>query len=232
MANKIYAIVPARSGSTGLPHKNIKLLGGKPLIAHTIEFAKNLKSVDRIFCSTDSEDYAAVARQFGAEVPFLRSADAASNDSMEQDILNDLYLKFNEHNIDLPDIIVWLRPTFVFRNVVHVEKCIDIVISDNSVSAARTVVESENRLYGIEDGILLPQFEDHGRSMMRRQDMGYSYKVFSTDVFRFSKDNLHDSFLGNNIRGVITNKICGFDIDDNDDFEMVSAIFSSQGKTL
>ena len=90
MANKIYAIVPARSGSTGLPHKNIKLLGGKPLIAHTIEFAKNLKSVDRIFCSTDSEDYAAVARQFGAEVPFLRSADAASNDSMEHDILNAL----------------------------------------------------------------------------------------------------------------------------------------------
>ena len=85
MANKIYAIVPARSGSTGLPHKNIKLLGGKPLIAHTIEFAKNLKSVDRIFCSTDSEDYAAVARQFGAEVPFLRPKKYADDSSVDRD---------------------------------------------------------------------------------------------------------------------------------------------------
>jgi CMP-N,N'-diacetyllegionaminic acid synthase len=232
MANKVYAIVPARSGSTGLPHKNIKLLGGKPLIAHSIEFAKKLISVDRVFCSTDSEQYAAVARKFGAEVPFLRSAAAASNTAMEQDILKDLYLKFSEHNIDLPDIIVWLRPTFVFRNVTHVEKCIDLISSDNSVSAARTVVESENRLYGIEDGILRPQFEDHGRSMMRRQEMGHSYKVFSTDVFRFSKDNLHDSFLGHNVRGVVTNKICGFDIDDNDDFEMASAVFGLQGEIL
>lgn len=232
MADKIYAIVPARSGSAGLPDKNIKLLCGKPLIAHSIEFAKKLQSVDRVFCSTDSEEYAALAVKFGAEVPFLRAAYAATNVSMEQDILNDLYIKFNKFNIDLPDIIVWLRPTFVFRNISHVEECIDLITSDNSISAVRTVVESENRLYGIEDGILQPQFEDHGRSMIRRQEMGYSYKVFSTDVFRFSKDNLHDNFLGNNVRGVVTNKICGFDIDDEDDFEMVSAIFGLQGGRL
>ena len=232
MANKIYAIIPARSGSTKLPHKNIKLLGGQPLIARSIEFAKKLENVDRVFCSTDSEEYAAIARKFGAEVPFLRSADAASNVSMEQDILKDLYSKFGEYNIDFPDIIVWLRPTFVFRNITHVEKCIDIICSDNSVSATRTVVETENRLYEIEDDVLLPQFEDYGRSMIRRQEMGNSYKVFSTDVFRFSKDNLHDSFLGNNVRGVVTNKICGLDIDDNDDFEIANAIFGLVGKIL
>jgi len=232
MANKIYAIIPARSGSTKLPHKNIKLLGGKPLIAHTIEFAKKLESVDRVFCSTDSEEYAAVARKFGAEVPFLRSADAASNVSMEQDILKDLYLNFSKYNIDFPDIIVWLRPTFVFRNITHVEKCINLICSDNTVSAVRTVVEAENRLYGIKDGVLMPQFEDHGRSMIRRQEMGNSYKVFSTDVFRFSKDNLHDSFLGNNVRGFVTNKICGLDIDDNDDFEIANAIFGLRREIL
>ena len=117
-------------------------------------------------------------------------------------------------------------------NITHVEKCIDIICSDNSVSATRTVVETENRLYEIEDDVLLPQFEDYGRSMIRRQEMGSSYKVFSTDVFRFSKDNLHDSFLGNNVRGVVTNKICGLDIDDNDDFEIANAIFGLVGKIL
>ena len=68
---KIYAIVPARSGSRGLPDKNIKVLAGKPLIAYSIDFAKRL-GVDRIFCSTDSKEYACIAKTHGAEVPFLR----------------------------------------------------------------------------------------------------------------------------------------------------------------
>lgn len=225
VTNKIYAIVPARSGSQGLPNKNIMELGGKPLIAHSIDFAKALTNVERIFCSTDSERYASIARDYGAEVPFLRSVEAASNVAMEHHILRDLYAKFCDYNIALPDIIVWLRPTFVFRNLSHVEQCIDLLVADDSVSAARTVVEAENRLYGVVNGSLSPQFDDKGRSMVRRQEMSESYKVFSTDVFRFSKDNLHERFLGSNIRCVVTDKICGFDIDDKDDFEMASAVY-------
>ncbi|WP_313420154.1 MULTISPECIES: acylneuraminate cytidylyltransferase family protein [Sphingobacterium] len=221
---KIYAIVPARSGSVGLKNKNIKLLDGKPLIAYSIEFAKDLK-VDRVFCSTDSEKYAEIAKQHGAEVPFLRSEQASSSTAMEQDILADLYLKFEENNIEQPDIIVWLRPTFVFRNLRDVQRCIDLLKSDSSLTSARTVCESESRLYSVDgDNILKPSFEDGGKSMIRRQDVGTKYKVFSTDVIRSAAKDVGDSFLGNNVAGIITNKLCGLDIDDEMDFKIVESI--------
>lgn len=79
------AIVPARGGSKGLPGKNIRLLAGKPLIAHTIEAALEAKSITRVICSTDSEEIAAVAKDAGAEVPFLRPADLAQDNSMAID---------------------------------------------------------------------------------------------------------------------------------------------------
>ncbi len=227
----IYAIIPARSGSQGLPNKNIKDLAGKPLIAYSIEFAKRL-GVDRVFCSTDSQEYAEIASQYGAEVPFLRSDEASSSTAMEQHILIDLYQKFEEHGIAQPDILVWLRPTFVFRNLNDVQKCIDLMKNDASLSTARTVCESECRLYKVIDGKLIPDFEDHGKSMIRRQDIGAQYKVFSTDVFRADKKDTSDSFLGQNVAAVITNKLCGLDIDDEMDFKIVESILLNNQKII
>lgn len=223
---KIYAIIPARSGSKGIKDKNIRLLGGKPMMAYSIDFAKKL-NVDRIFCSTDSEEYAKLALEFGAEVPFLRSAEAASSTAMEQDILKDLYNSFEEYDIEQPDIIVWLRPTFVFRNLNDVKKCIETLRIEPSITSARTVCESESRLYKINDGILVPGFNDKGKSMIRRQDVESKYKVFSTDVFRSKEKNTSDIFLGSKVAAVITNKLCGLDVDDELDFRIVQGIIEN-----
>lgn len=220
---KIYAIIPARSGSVGVKNKNIRLLNGQPLLSYSIQFAKAL-GVDRIFCSTDSEDYATIAKQFGAEVPFLRSDFAASSTAMEQDILVDLYQKFEEHAIEQPDILVWLRPTFVFRSIADVKQCIDQLMNDATLTASRTVCESEGRLYKVERDILVPSFDDNGKSMMRRQDFGDRYKVFSTDVFRADQKNTTDDFLGRKVGAVVTNKLCGLDIDDEFDFQLVENV--------
>ncbi len=217
----IYAIIPARSGSKGLPDKNIRPLAGLPLMAHSINFAKKMPSVNRVFCSTDSERYAEIARNYGAEAPFLRSVEAATDTAMEQHIFLDLRKKFAASGIEEPDIVVWLRPTFVFRVVSHVERCIAALKADNTITAARTVVRAENRLYQIQDSRLIPSFVDNGKSMMRRQDIVPSYKVFSTDVLRFKNNILSDDFLGRNIYAVETDSICGFDIDDKFDFEVV-----------
>lgn len=220
---KIYAIIPARSGSVGVKNKNIRPIGGQPLMSYSIQFAKAL-GVDRVFCSTDSEEYAEIAKQFGAEVPFLRSDYAASSTAMEQDILVDLYQKFEEHTIPQPDILVWLRPTFVFRSIADVQKCIDQLKNDSSLTASRTVCESEGRLYKVENDILVPSFDDNGKSMMRRQDFGDRYKVFSTDVFRADQKNTTDDFLGRKVGAVVTNKLCGLDIDDEFDFQIVENV--------
>jgi CMP-N-acetylneuraminic acid synthetase len=193
-------------------------------MAYSIKFALKL-NVDRVICSTDSEQYSAVARSFGADVPFLRSRTAASDTAMEQDILQDLHLKFQEHGIPQPDILVWLRPTFIFRSLADVKECIHLMARDPSLTAARTVCETEGRLYRVVNHKLLPDFDDHGKSMIRRQEIGTRYRVYSTDVIRFPKDgSVSADFLGRNVAAIVTSKLCGLDIDDITDFEIAEAI--------
>lgn len=227
----VYAIIPARSGSSGLKNKNIQLLNGKPLLAYSIQFA-NFLGVDKVVCSTDSKEYAEIALSYGADVPFLRSAEASSSSAMEQDILSDLYEQFEKNLIAQPELIVWLRPTFVFRQIQDVKNCIQLLKTDASLTAARTVCESEGRLYKIEHNILLPDFDDFGKSMIRRQDFGNRYKVFSTDVFRADATNTGDDFLGRKVASIITNKLCGLDIDDVFDFEIVENILKYNKKLV
>jgi CMP-N,N'-diacetyllegionaminic acid synthase len=229
---KVYAIIPARSGSKGYPDKNIKLIKGKPLLSYSIDFAKKIKGIDRVFCSTDSEKYAKIARSFGAEVPFLRSDYASTDIAMEDDILKDLRLKFLEFGIDEPDIIVWLRPTFLFRSKKDVESCVEKMRKNASITSARIVISVENRLYKIENEILLPEFNDYNRSMIRRQEMPNSYKVFNTDVFRFKNNKFGADYLGANIFPVVSNTICGMDIDNDVDFEIVKSVVEMESKLV
>jgi len=222
----IIAIIPARSGSKGVPNKNIRKVAGKELIGYAIEFAKKLP-VDRIICSTDSEEYAQIARTYGAEVPFLRSPEASGDTAMEQDILKDLYEKFDKHGIEYPDLFVWLRPTFLFRDAEAVQECINQLIRDPSKTASRLVVEAESRLYHDENGLLKPSFDDKGKSMVRRQDVGKKYRVYNTDVFRGKPKNCGANFLGDRVGYVIADKLCGVDIDDEEDLFIATHIVES-----
>ena len=231
MTSRIYAIIPARSGSQGLANKNIKLFNGKPLLAYSIQFAKHL-NIDKIICSTDSENYADIALSYGAEVPFLRSIEASSSTAMEQDILKNMYENFKEFKIQQPQIIVWLRPTFVFRQLEDVNYCIQLLLNNRSFTAARTICETEGRLYKLEKQNLIPDFDDKGKSMIRRQDIGIKYKVFNADVFRSSIHNIGNDYLGRNIAGVVTNKLCGLDIDDSFDFSLIENILLHNKKLV
>ena len=223
-----YAIIPARAGSKGIKCKNIRQLNGVPLIGYSIAFAKQLP-VDRIFCSTDSPEFAEIACNLGAEVPFLRSAFASGDTAMEEDILRDLYPKFEEYGIPIPDLMVWLRPTFVFRSTEIAIKCIQRMINEPLMTACRTVCNSESRLYKVANGRLVPDFDDRGgRSMIRRQDVPPAYKVYSLDVFRASNQDVSPYFLGDNIGYEVIPKICGLDIDDELDWDYVEYILSNK----
>jgi len=227
MSGAIYdaiAVVPARSGSKGIRDKNIRQMAGKPLMAYSIEFAKKL-GVRAVWCSTDSEQYAEIAQEWGADVPFLRSAEAASDSAMEEHILVDLYDRLDERGIAYPKYWIWLRPTFVFRRKNHVLRCLEMLEQDAGLTAARTVCPSENRLYEVDhEGRLNPLFDDHGKSMIRRQDMPEAVRVFSTDVFRGDFRNDGSDFLGRRVGGIVTDRVCGLDIDDELDFALVEAL--------
>lgn len=100
---RAYAIIPTRSGSRGLPDKNILPVDGHPLLADSVAFGKRLP-VERVLLSTDSERYAQIGRGDGAECPALRSAEASTHTAMEPDILADLDATLPLLGIPLPDI--------------------------------------------------------------------------------------------------------------------------------
>ena len=110
------AIIPARSGSKGVKNKNIKLLGDKHLIAYSILAAKKIPEVKRIIVSTDSEEYAEIARKYGAEVPFLRPKKFADDNSTDLDVFSHIIEWFDKKNNQIPELFIHLRPTSPLRD--------------------------------------------------------------------------------------------------------------------
>lgn len=221
----IYAIVPARSGSRGVPDKNVRTIDGVELLGYAIKFAHTL-GVDRVICSTDSAAYAAIAQRHGAEVPFLRSAAASSDTAMEEHVLADLYEGFGRHGIPEPDLFVWLRPTFPLRDRAAVLGCIEQLQTRADYTACRVVIEAEARLYRAPGDLLEPAFPDGGRSMIRRQEIEPHFRVFNTDVFRGRPWADDRDFLGRRVSYVVADKLCGLDIDDERDLEIATAIIT------
>jgi N-acylneuraminate cytidylyltransferase len=121
----VVAFIFARGGSKGLPGKNIRLLNGKPLIAWSIEHALNVKRIDRVIVSTDSEEIAKVAKQYGAEVPFIRPAELATDDSSEWLAWRHALNYLIETKGSLPDVMVSVPSTAPLRQLVDIESCLD-----------------------------------------------------------------------------------------------------------
>ena len=119
------AFIFARGGSKGLPGKNIRLLGGKPLIAWSIQHALAVKRIERIIVSTDSEEIALVARDFGAEVPFLRPAELARDDSPEWLAWRHALNYVRDTAGKLPEAMVSVPTTAPLRVALDIENCLD-----------------------------------------------------------------------------------------------------------
>ena len=112
----IVAIIPARSGSKSLQDKNIALLSGHPLIAYSITAAKCSALIKRVIVSTDSERYASIAVQYGAEVPFLRPAEFSTDNSTDRDFLVHAMSWLEQNKQIRPEYWVHLRPTTPLRD--------------------------------------------------------------------------------------------------------------------
>jgi len=111
----VYAIIPARGGSKGVPGKNIKLLGGYPLIAYSIIASKLSRNIERTIVSTDSKEIAEIAKRYGAEVPFLRPSEFAGDTSPDNEFVLHAINWFEENERKVPEYLVHLRPTTPFR---------------------------------------------------------------------------------------------------------------------
>jgi len=156
---RVLALIPARGGSVRVPGKNLRLLNGNPLIAFTIEAACAAKSVDRILVTTDSKEIAAIARQFGAETPFLRPKEIAQSLSTEMEFLLHAldWLKDNERYE--PDLIVLLYPTAPFRRPESIDRAVRIMQDHPEVDSLRSIrlcSEHPYKMWQIEGDYLQP----------------------------------------------------------------------------
>lgn len=136
------AIIPARSGSKGLKDKNIKLLNGKPLIAYSIEAAKKSEIYSHILVSTDSERYGEIAIQYGAEVPFYRSEENASDVASSWDVVKEVLKKYQEMGIVF-DTFTLLQPTSPLRKYEDIKKAYELFKEKDAIAVV-SVCEMEH----------------------------------------------------------------------------------------
>jgi YrbI family 3-deoxy-D-manno-octulosonate 8-phosphate phosphatase len=137
---EILAIIPARGGSKGIPRKNIRNFAGYPLVAWSIAAGKQSKRVTRLIVSTDDEEIAAVANQFGAETPFLRPAELAQDKTTDWPVFAHALKWLEEKENYRPDGVVQLRPTSPIRPRDCVDRAIEILLSHEDADCVRGVV--------------------------------------------------------------------------------------------
>ena len=138
-SQKVLGLIVARGGSKSIPRKNIKLLFGKPLLAHTIEKAKASLYIDRLILSTDDEEIASVGRAYGAETPFMRPKELAEDGTPDYPVFVHALEWLNEHEGWKPDIIVHLRPTHPFRKSEHIDLGVEMLAEREDADAVWTV---------------------------------------------------------------------------------------------
>lgn len=173
---KVLALIPARGGSKGIPHKNIIDLCGRPLIEYSISAARSSKYIDRVIVSTDDAEIAKVSEESGADVPFLRPAELAGDNSRTVDAvlhaINQLKAQGEEYQI-----LILLQPTQPLRTSEDIDKAIEKFVEVNYQALVSVSPVDDNPLLirNIENDKLIPLI--NASSTCRRQDMPAYYRV-------------------------------------------------------
>lgn len=225
---KVLAVIPARSGSKSVKDKNIRLLSGKPMIAYSIEHALASKKIDRVIVSTDSEKYAKIAKEYGAETPFLRPKEYATDTALDIDVFQHTLSYLEESEKYIPDVVVHLRPTYPVRNVEDIDRMIDIMLGDSEIDSVRTIAPAKEIPYKMwlkeTDGKLSPLINNIPEcyNMPRQELPKVYYQNASIDVIRASVITKGKSMSGTNIYGYVMED--NFDIDTEEDFLRASTL--------
>ena len=175
----VVGLITARGGSKGVPRKNVRMLAGKPLIAWTIDSARQARRLDRIIVSTDDEEIAAVSRQFGAAVPFMRPAELARDSSPHIDVVLHALRWLSREEKYNPAFVLLLQPTSPLRTAEDIDGIIDLAI-ERRAEAVVSVSPACDHPYLVRqvdsEGMLKP-FMDCPLPYARRQDLPPAYAL-------------------------------------------------------
>lgn len=226
-------VIPARSGSKGLPGKNIRPLLGKPLIAWTIESALGSTEVDTVLVSTDSDEIRDIALEHGASAPFLRPDFLATDSATSVDVAIHALTYFREVEKIEFEYLVLLEPTSPIRNVGDVDSVISKLASNRSSFDAVVTVGRPNHhpslLRKIDGDLLLP-VEEGETNVARRQELEDVFFPFGV-AYAVKTDALiaEQTFYPKKTSWHIINRDQEFEIDDLEDFVCVEAIMKMRG---
>lgn len=226
----ILALIPARGGSKGVPRKNIKLLLDKPLIAYTIEAALQVGFVDKVIVSTDDLEIAQISREYGAEVPFLRPYELATDEAKSIDvILHAMDWMEKEHGAF--NLILLLQPTSPFRNREDIKAALDIFFKKNA-KAVVSVCEAEHSplwMNTLNDDLNMKDFIRKDILNKNRQELGKYYRINGA-IYIAEWDYLkqNKTFFGDKTYAYIMPKERSIDIDTEMDFKFAEFLMSNK----
>lgn len=223
---RIIGIIPARSGSKGLVDKNIMTLKGKPMLAYTIEAAKESQVFERILVSTDAKDYADIAKAYGGLVPFMRPAALANDHASSGDVI--LHVLEEEALLGHDyDCFILLQPTSPLRRAQDIVGAVDLYLDKTANAVVSVCKEKHSPLWS---NVLEPSLsmDDFIRTpAKRRQEISDYYRlngaIYLADCQYFKQ---HQDFYHDKSFAYVMDELHSVDIDDSFDFLLAEFILN------
>jgi N-acylneuraminate cytidylyltransferase len=235
----VLAIIPARGGSKSIPRKNIRLFANYPLIAYSISAGLSAESINRVIVSTDDKEIADISLKYGAEIPFLRPAELAQDDTPDLPVFQHALEWLENHEQYTPDIVVQLRPTSPLRRTQHIDSALLRLLEHPEADAVRTVCipfQNPFKMWRIDSNGFMQTIMDIGVPEpynLPRQSLpeifwqtGYVDAVW-TDTIRTKH-----SMTGERILPLIIGADEWIDIDSPDDWRRAERLIESKEITL
>lgn len=225
---KVMGIVGIRSGSKGVPDKNVRPLAGKPLVAWVLEAARHSKYINRMVVSTDSPRYAEIATSFGAEAPYLRPADMASDQAPEFDYVKHMLEWLDQTEGYRPDIVVRMMATVPLQSTEDIDAVVGKLIEDPKADSAVVIAEARQHplkaLKIVDDGEggqkLVTYFGESGREVTPIGRQNYAKAYFRANIIACRRRVIFDtnSLTGDLVRFHVIPQERAVDIDNLIDF--------------
>ena len=233
---EILAIVPARGGSKGIPHKNMTDLAGKPLMGYTFDAAKGSTLITKTILSTDDEDFADYARSEGIEVR-MRPDELASDTAVMKDVIN-YHLDELEKEGYKADAFILLQPTSPLRTSNHIDEALNLMISDEKADAIVSVVDVPHeylpmKLMKTEDDGMLKFYQEDGEKFTTRQALPHLYARNGAAIYAVYTDAYREtgSLYGHNCLPYLMKREDSVDIDEPFDLFLAEAIIKNRNLT-
>ena len=231
---KNIAVIPARSGSKGLPDKNIRPVNGKPLLAYTIEAALESGCFDTVHVSTDSERYAEIARRYGADVPFLRSATLATDTASTWDAVREVLARYDELSKRF-DTMMLMQPTTPLRTGEDVKAAYALFQKKQAKSVIAVCEVDHSPLWcdTIPDSGSMKGFGRKDLAWVKRQDLRPYYRVNGA-IYLLSVNGINippdDEIYEDNCYALFMDRKKSVDVDSEDDLALVEFLLARRAQ--